>query len=317
MSKSGILNITTPKKARIRGAADFNNAMGIPFIHADLFRFYSVSKQQGWAILKEGMEGVVEDDMPSFAFDCTHYNNPADARVLTWAQLSRELDFGVSSRTLQQALGSLDYYKCRCAKQQPNNWHDVRFSNKAHCSPSERYCSDCIQEQLNRNDERERETSYIWAAVGYNFKSNLTFYDTPGNRNGKLSLAVYRDQILELVVGAWLRDPDTSDFILEEDNNSGHRGGRSTNIVATWKRNNGLNHYFNCSSSPDLSLIENCWQPMKQHLKKHPHWDEFEVRELANEGWGHVTYSFINERIDSMPQRLQDCIDMEGRITGH
>ncbi|KAF2818315.1 hypothetical protein CC86DRAFT_472932 [Ophiobolus disseminans] len=342
MSKSGILNITTPKKARIRGAADFNDAMGIPFIHADLFRFYGVSKQQGWAILKEGMEGVVEDDMPSFAFDRTHHNNPA----------VKEQHFGVSGRTLQRALGSLDYHKCiactkgwvsqRCAKQrvqfsethlalkpEPNDWHDVRFSNEVHCSvgpqgklriirrPGERYCSDCIQEQLNRDNERERETFHIWAAVGYNFKSNLTFYNTPGNRNGKLSLAVYRDQILELVVGTWLRDPNTSDFILEEDNDSGHGGGRSTNIVATWKRNNGLNHYFNCSNSPDLSPIENCWQPMKQHLKKHPHWDEFEVRELANEGWGHVTYSFINERIDSMPQRLQDCIDMEGRITGH
>jgi hypothetical protein len=46
--------------------------------------------------------------------------------------------------------------------------------------------------------------------VGYNFKSELTFYNTPGNQNGKLSLKVYRDSILEPVVKPWLkrtRDP--------------------------------------------------------------------------------------------------------------
>ena len=39
--------------------------------------------------------------------------------------------------------------------------------------------------------------------------------------------------------------------------------------------------------------------------KKFPHWDEFETRELA-EGL-----------VKSEPSRLQDCIDMEGRMTGH
>jgi hypothetical protein len=127
----------------------------------------------------------------------------------------------------------------------------VRFSDEVHCSvvpqgklriirrPGERYCANCIQEQLNRDDEREWESSHIWAAVGYDFKSDLTFYNTPGNRNGKLSLAVYRDQILELGAGSWLRGSNMSDFVLEEDNDSGHGGGSSTNIVANWKRKNG------------------------------------------------------------------------------
>jgi hypothetical protein len=35
------------------------------------------------------------------------------------------------------------------------------------------------------------------------------------------------------------------------------------------------------------------------------------------EGWQRVSQDFINMRINSMPQRLQDCIEMEGRMTGH
>jgi hypothetical protein len=41
---------------------------------------------------------------------------------------------------------------------------------------------------------------------------------------------------------------------------------------------------------------------------------------LANEGWGNVNQNFVDDRVDSMPQRLQDRIEMEenlGEITFH
>jgi hypothetical protein len=217
---------------------------------------------------------------------------------------------------------------CLALKLKPEDWHDIRFSDEVHCrigrqgkmritgKPGEKYCGDCIQEQLNKGDEKEWETCHIWGAVGYNFKRDLTFYKTPGNKNGKLSLSVYRDQILEAVIKPWLKETEPH-FILEEDNDSGHGGGSASNIVATWKKKNKLDHYFNHPSSPDLAPIENCWQVMKQHLKKYPHWDQFEVRDLAREGWSHASSEFINERINSFPQRLQDCIEIEGRMTGY
>ncbi|KAF1971708.1 hypothetical protein BU23DRAFT_645480 [Bimuria novae-zelandiae CBS 107.79] len=33
------------------------------------------------------------------------------------------------------------------------------------------------------------------------------------------------------------------------------------------------------------------------HLKRFPHWDEFETRELAVEGWANISQQFINERV--------------------
>jgi len=73
-----------------------------------------------------------------------------------------------------------------------------------------------------------------------------------------MSLQIYRDKILEKVVGSWLDRGDT--FVLEEDGDSGY-GGRNTkkgNIVKEWKQAYGLKHYFNVARSPDLSPIENC-----------------------------------------------------------
>jgi hypothetical protein len=63
-------------------------------------------------------------------------------------------------------------------------------------------------------------------------------------------------------------------------------------VVKTWKKKHYLEHYFNCSNPPDLAPIKNCWRPPKQFMARFPHWDEFETRELALEGWQKVSIQF-------------------------
>jgi transposase len=93
------------------------------------------------------------------------------------------------------------------------------------------------------------------------------FYDA-GNRNGKISQRCYIDSILYPHVLLEIeKDPD---IVLEEDGDSGHRPGKS-NLVRQWKEQYRLKYYFNPPSSPDLSIIENCWQPVKQHVDSKPY----------------------------------------------
>jgi hypothetical protein len=208
---------------------------------------------------------------------------------------------------------------------EPDDWKRVRFSDEVHFGygpqhrlyiirkPGERYCPDCIQEH-DTPREKDRKRFHCWAAVGWNFKSELTFYEVPGNSNGKMSQRAYIDQILEPVVKPWLEAGH--DFVLEEDGDSGHGPGRD-NIVKSWKHDHHLQHYFNCASSPDLAPIENCWLPPKQHLQKYPHWDDSTTKELILEGWGRVSQDFINDKVISMPQRLREVIERKGQMIGH
>jgi hypothetical protein len=83
-------------------------------------------------------------------------------------------------------------------------------------------------------------------------------------------MQVYRDYILEPVVGGWLREGQS--FILEEDSDSGH-GTSKSNIVRTWKEQNRLESFFNCAQSPDFSPVEKAWQGPKEYVKKRPCWD--------------------------------------------
>lgn len=152
-----------------------------------------------------------------------------------------------------------------------------------------------------------------WAAVGYDFKSDITFYSTPGNDNGKLSHRVYIDQILEPIVLPWLEHGD--DFVLEEDGDSGHgyNPTGSANIVTKWKEEHRLKTYKNCPDTPEFSPVENAWHWPKKRLREVPHWDEETMKELVLEGWESLKQETINKWVNEMPERLQKCIDLDGR----
>lgn len=159
-----------------------------------------------------------------------------EGRAFTWEQLGMEAGVEASGWTIKMVMGSLEYHKflaCQRSWQsprsaaanrveyarktlgkypRPKDWHRVRFSDEVHfgwgnninCAwsirrPGERYCVDCIQHK-EAPKEKDEKRFHCWAAVGYGFKPDLIFYDVPGNTNRKMSLKVYRDQILEPVV---------------------------------------------------------------------------------------------------------------------
>ncbi|KAF2193554.1 hypothetical protein K469DRAFT_734875 [Zopfia rhizophila CBS 207.26] len=290
------LSHETPTKSRVRGAIEYMEARGIPHSKEDVFRFNAVSHRQGWAMISEGSE----DRRHAHTEEAQEHGDHRGRKPLLGAKEIRIE--GVSARTVARAMGNtMNYHKCiACSKAWVNastarqrvewakatldirphedDWKIVRFSDEVHWAispqgrlyiirkPGERYCADCIQHKEERSDkEKER----------WEFKSPLTFYDIASNNNGKMTQKDYIKQILE------------PQFILEEDRDSGH-GPSKSNIVRTWKQKHNLQHYFNYHSSPDLSPIENCWQPPKQYL--------------AIEGWD---------------KRLKDVIAKEGQLTGY
>lgn len=214
-------------------------------------------------------------------------------------------------RRVEWATVMLDRYP------QPKDWHRVRFSDEVHFGygpegqlriirkPGSRKRPDCIQHRPPPpKEEKSRKRIHCWAAVGYNFKSDIYFYDVPGNKNGKMPHQVYIDSILEPIVRPWLEDKQ--DFVLEEDGDSGHGTSRK-NPVRSWKEENGLESYFNCAQSPDLSVIENCWAIPKMYTRKYPHWDDDTLKELIK-GWAQVSQEFINSKVQEIPKRLRDVI---------
>jgi len=108
-------------------------------------------------------------------------------------------------------------------------------------------------------------------------------------------------------------EQDLRGFILEEDNDSGHKGA----MAIRWKKEHKIEYYLNAPKSPDLSPIENVWEPLKFHYNSEPHWDEKRGKQRILNAFEHnIKQEWINKLILSMPQRLQDCLARDGAITG-
>jgi hypothetical protein len=362
---------TTPQKARIAGAIEFNHAMGFQGFNNKVFDYYGCSKASGYRILsgessqterRLGNEPEAYDPRgrpPILTRDdlrqMEDYLEHADVkqRAVTWQNLARQAGVrtDVSWRTIQRAMGALDYHKCiacdkgwvsqdvrrgrriwsqeqKALRPKEQDWFDVRFSDEVHFGlgpqrklriirrPGERYCYSCIQDRAEPQ-EKDKKKFHAWGDVGFDYKiDKLVLYDVPGNTNGKMSQRAYINQILEPHVLPQVEDAGRDRFILFEDNDSGHGPGRK-NIVRTWKEDHGVNYLFNAPRSPDLNCIENCWQPVKQYVATANHWDEDDTINLIHEGWDRVKQSSINKWVKSMPNRIDACLDRDGRLTAN
>ena len=56
---------------------------------------------------------------------------------------------------------------------------------------------------------------------------------------------------------------------------------------------------------------------MKQELRKIPHWDDWNTKSIAQDGWNKVDYEFINPKVASLLKRLKEVIDRKGALTGY
>jgi len=111
-----------------------------------------------------------------------------------------------------------------------------------------------------------------WAAIGYNFKSNLYFISYEGEGKG-FTQKKYREQILKDPLKKIFKQP--RDFFYVEDNSKVHG---KLNTRANYSFCNTIRvkyHIYSIDwppSSPDLNPIENIWRVLKQKLRnKNPH----------------------------------------------
>ncbi|OAA34496.1 HMG box protein [Metarhizium rileyi] len=276
---------------------------------------------------------------------------------LNWAGLAKHagVEMECNARTMHRTMGTLGYRRCLgCGRSWVNRkfrekrvdwarrmldafaadtttaWRTVRFGCELHFGfgldgamrvmprPGEKWCPGCCCEGKGRT--RDVKRVHAWACVGHGFKSELVFYDdaTGPNSSGTISMADYRDKVLEKHVKPWLGAAGAEAFVLEEDVDSFAHGALSkVNPVQQWKEDNGLRSHFSCGDSPDLSPLDSVWPPGKQwKMKPLKDWDEPALREAARRAWRDVVLDqeTVNVWVDCMPARLRAVIESDGKL---
>ena len=213
---------------------------------------------------------------------------------------------------------------------------------------TECYCNDCTQFKK----KREVNCFHCWAEVGFNYKGPLVFYNTPEtdikgkvkskkktitkNTNkktvrmyidpdnlpepealkkegGNMTMTTYIEQILEPYVLPHFKD--NKDLVLEEENDGAHGTRSQKKKVQKYKEKHGIKCYANPPSSPDLSIIEDCWRYLKQKVKKHKCRTVDQLHWAIETEWEQLPQEWINELVDEMPIRITEVIKRQGLST--
>ena len=110
----------------------------------------------------------------------------------------------------------------------------------------------------------------------------------------------------------------TNDLIFMQDNASIHTARK----VKAWFIEHGINVTDWPPYSPDLNPIEHAWKRLKDTASKmfpdlwkskgESEADRTAMEEALKEAWATIPVSFFEELVESMPRRIQACIDADG-----
>jgi hypothetical protein len=156
----------------------------------------------------------------------------------------------------------------------------------------------------------------VWAAIGWDWKSDLIFLEREPGKKGICS-TVYTNQVLEAVIGpcyALLSPGQQEKFIFIEDGAKVHMGA-----VRVWRLNHGVRGFDCPPLSPDLNPIEKVWRWMKHEITKlesAPMLKE-DMKEVLRELWSEVKpedWRYLTYRLTC---KLEDVIGNKGMATVH
>jgi hypothetical protein len=102
-----------------------------------------------------------------------------------------------------------------------------------------------------------------------------------------------------------------TNFTFMHDNDPKHTSA----LVKEWLRNNNVQVLDWPSSSPGLNPIEHLWDVLEQRVKKRQPKNKGELGQYLIEEWQKIELPVISKLVDSVPNRLNECIKMKGYPT--
>ena len=145
----------------------------------------------------------------------------------------------------------------------------------------------------------------VWGAISYRGKSDLIIV------KGTVDSVKYQEILTK--AEPKLKQLYPRGFIFQQDGARCHTSGSSMSWFATrgWQTSEWP------ANSPDLNPTENAWGLMKNEVEKRKPKNLQELEAIIREVWENLDLEYIKSLIESMPDRIQKCIDLEGDRTGY
>jgi predicted transcriptional regulator len=204
---------------------------------------------------------------------------------------------------------------CKSLRDKPITWWDnVMFSDESTFQQvrgtGSNYVRRPVGQRLNPKytlkTVKHPPSVMVWGAITSRGRCGLKVFDKGVRVNAAMYVRVL-DEKLKVHMNI------TGATIFQQDSAPSH----TAKVVQHWFKDNNIQTLLNWPpNSPDLNVIENCWQLMKKKVAAHHPTSEAHLKTILKDVWIHeITPEYCQQLVHSMPMRIAAVLKNHGYPT--
>jgi len=213
----------------------------------------------------------------------------------------------LSERNKQQRL---EY----CHQMETYKWKNVLFSDEKTfvLNSGTTYSWQALEHRSKRSKRRHPPKLHVWGAIGYYYKSPLFFFTQ--NLDAELYRKILAARISEKRI-IYANDCPArlkENWTFLQDNDPKHKAARTMQFLREKLGDRIIPHP---ASSPDLNVMEDMWSYLNRKVQAAKITTIQGLKRTLTKEWKDMPWHEVRVSVESMPRRLQECINEKGART--
>jgi transposase len=168
-----------------------------------------------------------------------------------------------------------------------------------------------LDSRIEEETEKWPPKLHVWGGIGYYFKSDLYFFEK--NMDSKLYQGILR-KTLPPTASSDCPPRFKKKWVFLQDNDPKHKSKKSMELVRELTGNRLIKHP---SYSPDFNVMEDVWSYLDRKVRESGVKTIRGLKTKLRQLWNEISFDQFRVNVDSMPARLQQCLDRHGARTDY